>query len=414
MSQKYKAWIPTNNGHLSKTRVANTYLPQDWSITNDKLTLIQNNTDEYSDTIFFTEDDLLLSYTLEIDFNTQPFTLETDFNTQPPWLYTLTISVDSFPEVITSKGKIYSNGIIEFSFQSSVDGDQQNLANTVFTIVKNCIHGNNHHDQKVDRFIPVHKHSTFKYSYIAKRLADKIKKNEFESKRLLNDNTTNAHQLSVVNKLNEQARGFKSYYDAYCKIFQAEISRENLSLGYPEAVLLSMESIRKKLEIEVQNSKFAITIFFSILAFLVSSNILIKPKSIDFLENHHLLLIEITCTISILIAIFVDLRYIGIIRKYLSPILKAKEYYQRIYLYGEAISKYNKKIPSDKKKYYYMYQGLKFGNILFGIIFICLAIWGGFNIGKQLKNTTDTNTTISLPLKTQNLIHTNNYLNPKK
>jgi hypothetical protein len=336
MNKKYKAWIPTNNGHLSRTRVANTYPPQDWSVTNNKLTLIQNNTDEYSDTIFFK--DLLLSYTIDIDFNTDP------------WLYKLTISVDSSPNVITSEGEIYSNGIIEFSFQSSVNGDQQNFANTVFTIVKNCIHGNNHHDQKVDRFIPVQEISIFKYSYIAKRLADKLKKNEFESKRLLNDNTTNAHRLSVVNKLNEQARGFKSYYDAYCEIFHNEIKKENLPLGYPEAVLLSMDSIRKKLEIEVQNSKFAITIFFSILAFFISANILIKPKSVDFLTNHHFLLIEIVFTISILIAIFLDLRYIGIIKKYLSPILKAKEYYQRIYLYGEAISRYNKEIPSDKKK----------------------------------------------------------------
>lgn len=402
MSQIYKAWIPTNNGHLSKTRVANTYLPQDWSIEDNKLTLIQNNTDEYSDTIFCTSDDLLLSYTLKIDFNSQP------------WLYTLTISVDSSPKVITSEGKIYSNGIIEFHFQSAVLGDQKNFANTVFTIVKNCVHGNNHHDQKVDRFIPVQQISTFKYSYIAKRLAGKLKKNEFESKRLLNDNTTNSHRLSVVNKLNEQARGFKSYYDAYCEIFQKELEQENLPLGYPEAVLLSMESIRKKLEIEVQNSKFAITIFFSILAFFISSNILIKPKSIDFLANHHFLLIEIVFTISILIAIFLDLRYIGIIKKYLSPILKAKEYYQRIYLYGEAISKYNKKNSIRQKKYYYIYQGLKFGNILFGTIFICLAIWGGFNIGKQLKNATDRNTTIETPLKPKNLLHANNYLKFQK
>jgi hypothetical protein len=61
-----------------------------------------------------------------------------------------------------------------------------------------------------------------------------------------------------------------------------------------------------------------------------------------------------------------------------------------------------------------MYQGLKFGNILFGLIFICLAIWGGFNIGKQLKNTTDRNTTITNPLKPQNPLRTYNHLNFQK
>ncbi len=376
MTHTYKAWIPTNNGSLSKELIASTYSPKSWSIKNDQLTLIQNDIDDYTDTVFSRKNELMLSYTLEINLQSEP------------WYYNLQVIIGN-TNLIKSQGRIYSNGIVDFTVSTKVKGDQDNIANTIFTIVKNCIHGNSHHEQKVDKFIPIQDQLVFKYSLIAKQLANEIKKNEYETKRILLNNTTNTRKSSVINILYEQSRGFKSYYDAFLKIFEKEIKQENLSIGYPDAVLQSMKAIKNKAEIDTQSSKFTITIFFSLSAFFVSFNILIKPNHVNFLNAHYLFLVKVIALITVLIAIFLDLRYIGLVRKIFYPLLnktnKTKDYFQRVYLYGEYVLKNKKKVYSDKKKYIYLYYFLKYGHFLVGVIMIVILFsWAGFYTGAQL------------------------------
>lgn len=366
MDFDYKAWIPTNNGELSKARVANSYPSENWKIENDILTLTQTNSSDYSDTVFYKKNELLMSYKLLIDFD------------KKPWEFKLSIDVGNVKNLIKANGTINTNGIIEFSLDvdKKIEGNPLNLSNTIFTMVKNCVHGDGHHEQKVDKFIPVQENKKFKYSNIAKQLANHIKQNEFEAKRLFYDKTTNAHQLSVVNGLNGQAKGFKSYYDAFLKNFKDEIEKEKLPIGCPDSVLLSLESIKNKLEIESTNNKFLITVLFSVLAFFMSANILIKPVNTSlFLEKNHLLFFLIAFSISILILISIDLRYIGVIKETLAPFFKAKEYYQRKYIYG-----------NNKKKYNFEYVLGRFGPFVFAMIFAILVIFGiyfGFNLYTQ-------------------------------
>ena len=136
---EYRAWIPTNNGILSKELVAESYPPSHYQTVDNILTLTQDDTFEYSDSIFKEkQQELSASYILKIDFNSLP------------WTFNLDAKVDR-DETIHSSGVINENGLIEFSVKTkNLNGNDENIRNTVFTMVKNCVHGNSHHDQKVD------------------------------------------------------------------------------------------------------------------------------------------------------------------------------------------------------------------------------------------------------------------------
>ena len=101
---EYRAWIPTNNGVLSQELVASSYSPSHYKTIDNILTLVQNDTFEYSDSIFRGElqQELSISYELKIDFNSLP------------WTFSLVVNVDR-NEAVLSTGTIKENGLIEFS-----------------------------------------------------------------------------------------------------------------------------------------------------------------------------------------------------------------------------------------------------------------------------------------------------------
>jgi hypothetical protein len=360
---KYRAWIPTNNGVLTQELVAASYVPSAVKTTGHILTLTQENTSDYSDSIFDQQlkKELPISYEIKINFEKRP------------WRFNLIVYVDS-QQAIVSDGLIYKNGLVDFNVQiNALYGDLANIENTVFTMVKNCVHGNSHHNQKVDTIIPVQKLVLFKYSNIAYNLSNEIKRYEYEAKRLMEENIP-LENISQILNLNEKAKGFKSYYDTFCVLFKDKLKEEDENIGNPNSVLYSLESIKNRVDIKVTKSKFTMGVFFSIVAFFISSNILMKTSNnSDFLEKHHFALFVLTIVISAITALIIDVKYIGFIKKILKVSSSFKEKLQRIYLYCVAVKIYKKNVIEERKKYCIFYYLIKYGIYILWILIIIIA-----------------------------------------
>ena len=82
-----------------------------------------------------------------------------------------------------------------------------------------------------------------------------------------------------------------------------------------------------------------------------------------------------TIVIALVIAIVIDIKYIGLIKKVLKIPSGIKEKLQRIYLYCVAIESYKKEVLQERKKYCYFYYFIKYGNYILWMFTIIIFIW---------------------------------------
>ena len=350
MTEEYTAWIPTNNGLLQEGLIANTLPPESFSRSGNgsELKIAEKNTDAYSDTVFKEHllKELPVSYDLQINV------------AEEPWRFYLCLTVTG-KEVVTASGRIEKNGIVVFSVETkNIKGDESNIANTVFTILKNGIHGNNHHDQKVDTIIPIQPAATFEYSKVAYHLSTEIKRFEVEAKRIMRDNPA-LRGMETVSTLAEKAKGFKSYYDSFCTLFRFEIAKESTPVGQPENVLNSLDAIKKQVEAKAAKSRFVLATLLSIGALFISLNILAKPAGgIPLLSDHQYMFALLTMGIPGVVLMIINHIFIGL--EWLQKVLDVtdKEKYQKIYLYCEALKIYKRPVPEGKRKYCLFYRAV--------------------------------------------------------
>lgn len=359
---KYKSWIPANNGILSIQRVGTSYPIDSYknNLDNKTLTFKQENTYSYSDTLeYLRADELPISYILSINYSNDI------------WKFNLNISVDK-GIIVESSGTILENGIVEFDciYQNNYNNSQSdNMPNTIFTIIKNFIHGNNHHDEKVDNFIPVQLSKSFKYSNILRQLSEKIKSNEFQVKRINYNFIFSTQKQFQLSLLKNEASGYKTYFDTFYDLFKDEIDKENIYYGNPTSVISSISLISEQKNEELRSIQFIAQIIIALIALFISSNIFMKPYSAnDFLEYNYITFLNISIIMFVMIIIFFDFIYFGFIIKLSTLLWNKKEYIQRLYLYVNDNPKNNKIKPKEKVIYYI----LKY--IHYPIFFISLYI----------------------------------------
>jgi len=221
MREEYQSWVPTNQGKLNTRFIGITSVRNGISSYDENLkeyTLSVVNTDAYTDTT----DKSDIEYTLSYDLIINTSNIE-------KWEFSLSIYIDEKNASIIAKGDIEDTGIIIFSYiHYNFSGDCKNIPNTIFTIIKNYVHGDNHHSQKVDVIIPVLKKDDFKYYKVLEGLSSAIKTFESDAKRKIKiPYLRNVSKYQYIAERYYNAEGFLAYYSTFNKIFEEELLKED-------------------------------------------------------------------------------------------------------------------------------------------------------------------------------------------
>jgi len=293
---EYKSWIPNNNGFIDINKIPvytlNNILeePIIKDYDNKRFIFIKSKyTKQFSDSLVTTEQSFLR-------FIVTIFSNKT--NNISNFRICLLLGKNG---LIKAKGTFnHIGGIIEFKITdikkiNRVETKLDNIPNTIYTIIKNLIHGDNHHKQKIDTMVPVQQKKNFSYKKILSSLSENIKKNEFEAKRLLKAKETYQVEYNIyyhINKLTNNSKGILSYYNCFKSLFENEIKKENndICTGKPESVIKSLEILLNEIKNELENKKAFLNTILVLLTIFISSNILFqlstKTPFKDLLQNH--------------------------------------------------------------------------------------------------------------------------------
>ena len=170
---KYIAWIPTNAGYLNSSHILTPKWQKDTSVSN---------------AYFLPKQELHVYDTIEEgNLSKQTIfqaTCMLDFSNSLLWEFAIDV-YDKEMHIIQSSGKIHINGKTEFVCNTVnhnlldpvIDGE--NLPNTIFTFLKQQVHRDLHHLEKVDNVIPICVNEKDWGNETADRLVKKIKALEF-------------------------------------------------------------------------------------------------------------------------------------------------------------------------------------------------------------------------------------------
>ena len=191
-------------------------------------------------------------------------------------------------KILSAQGRIEQNGLVVFkiSFASENIDENSNLGNipnTVYTILKNIIHSDNHHDVAVDNVIPVVPEEEYSCDNVLEGLLDRIKKMEYQAKHEIRGFPSAPH--SVLESY-QRARGFQSYYLAF-RNHHCERSDIEEREGDVENVLTSFKSLAELAKQRLEKRRFTTGVLLTLAAILVSTNMLVKSG--DFNIGKHLM-----------------------------------------------------------------------------------------------------------------------------
>jgi len=364
MREEYQSWIPTNQGKLNTRFIGIASVRNGISSYDENLkeyTLSVVNTDAYTDTT----DKSDIEYTLSYDLIINTSNIE-------KWEFSLSIYIDEKNASIIAKGDIEDTGIIIFSYiHYNFSGDCKNIPNTIFTIIKNYVHGDNHHSQKVDVIIPVLKKDDFKYYKVLEGLSSAIKTFESDAKRKIKiPYLRNVSKYQYIAERYYNAEGFLAYYSTFNKIFEEELLKEDYTHICPQNIVDSMASLKNKINITLEFDRYSQTTVIALIALYVSLLILTKNSlKINFIDN--LLIVFI-------VGFGLDFRYqsIGILHNIFKNNIEKKEIYQRKYLYKKSLEKekYKNRQNKGSKKFYYLVHLGRFIFTIMAIGFLALVL----------------------------------------
>ncbi len=364
---QFIAWIPTNLGELRKDIVVTPHYKR----INDYLYCLEKD-------FYDTSDSFLPELRRKQESLFVDFFIDFEQEHLGYWKFELKIYIKTNPneELIKAYGTIYLHGKITFAYSlsSSIDeknSDLTNLPNTIFTYIKRRVHVDLHHKEKVDNVIPVlhiqDKDLFFQKTYNA--LAQKIKSIELDAKRIYRDNDTYL-KFSIIESLYYDALGFYAYLQAFEKLFSFE-NRNNLKLLDAESVILSLEALNKKVQIEKSTQHLQASLIIAVVTLFISLHIL-THNEFFVISNYAVS----TVIILIFVILFAEIlhrlyRGIGLFSYIFLPKPEAKEYYQRLYIAGSIDPKKLKSLPLRHR---FLYWFLRYGVYIVGVAMIVVAI----------------------------------------
>lgn len=366
----YIAWIPTNAGYLNRQHV----LTPKWEMnsSNKNLFYLKKQNLYVTDTNL---NELILNQTI------YQIECQIDFISDETWEFKIDI-YDSDIHAVKSSGNIHKNGKTEFSCasvkQELLNGDLENIPNTVFTFLKQQIHRDLHHLEKVDNVIPVVSTSSDDWEkQTANRLVKKIKTLEFDAKRIYRDGLA-WDKFKIIESIYWDAKGFKAYFDA----FKRNILNNDCNNDYldPEPIIKSLEAMQGKINASRQRRMTISTIIGTVIALFISLNIMTQNAIFHVPKGkEYMILLLVIFVIGLIFEIMMHLQFgSNLLIRFFDPDYKTKEYYQRLFLAGHTENKeYIEKFQNFEKRTKILFLFLKYGWIItaiFAFVFFILFI----------------------------------------
>lgn len=298
LSTFFVSWIPTNNCCLDKNKIPSKSLDINFYFKDDNqenvLYINKPFTLEFSDSLN-KNCELGIEYIVEINFNPNnnskskcdllKYFKESNLNL---WNFELKLffkknqTDKDKKHFVMCSGNILSNGLVEFAI---IDLNNvtytDNLPNLIYTIIKRVIHNDNHHQAKIDNLIPVIEKSQFKFSKIADNLICEIKRLEYQAK-ILSQKKISFPDFKSVEELKCQAKGYYVYLKAFLECFKDNLAHEEKILKTPNFVIESLEITYNRLKNKIESMKYKYGLLLTIIALIISGNILIKNEYYNF------------------------------------------------------------------------------------------------------------------------------------
>ncbi len=277
---KWFSWIPTNSGkiYFDYIKIPEIFYPTK-SFTKDFIKIKKHKKFFKNLSTTFLSDSYDFKKVLKLDrkerasFATIYF-LERSNNTITGLIKFLFYNSCSF----ISSFKIEKNGFISFEYIkvkllskdinfNDINKIIDNIKNILYIIIKNIVHGNTHHNQKIDIAIPVL--DTIDYNKIADSLLDYIKLTEV--------NVKIADECPVLLR-NEnfvyEMKGFLTYFKSFVLITNSkEVHKKYI---FAKQVVKSLENIVERRKNIRNHKKYFITGAFTFLGLFISINILLN------------------------------------------------------------------------------------------------------------------------------------------
>lgn len=196
-----------------------------------------------------------------------------------------------------------------FDIANKININDSELLNTfaqiAYMIIKQSLHGDSHHHQKIDYVLKVEQ-DNFPVNKIIYTFAKHIKNVERDIKSL---DTCIGH-LKAMNAI-EEIRGYISYANTFCELNKDDLSLESKTLvRNMQNVVISLEATVAKKDNHFKYLDIAKTTFLAIFALLISLSLFLFKTFIENIEDFFTLSISsiIVSTIVLAISIFYWLR----------------------------------------------------------------------------------------------------------
>jgi uncharacterized protein YfcZ (UPF0381/DUF406 family) len=166
---------------------------------------------------------------------------------------------------ISLKFKIFKNGKTELSYISiksdvELQANRKEIIQACSTVIKNIVHGNNHHHQKIDTIISVQK-SLFNEEQVLKDLILHVKNVESDVKNI-------KYNFRKAKNYVEEMKGFLSYIKTFILVFKIHEDLSNKYIGIAESLISSIEAQSNKKEFSVNiGYQFGVSILTLIIIF---------------------------------------------------------------------------------------------------------------------------------------------------
>ena len=367
----HQAWIPTNLGKLQK----NLILTSEYNKVKEKkeFYLMSSKRFDASDTIIpknkKKQISLYTDFTIDFDKVNWTFTLKI-YEKKRNILQNIYQKIKkrdfkdiwkafSFVKVylIEAEGDIHQNGMTYFKFNNYMEnGNFQNISNTIFTYVKQRVHQDLHHQEKIDNVIPVCLKDENIHLNTINALITKIKSIEIDAKRTYRDANDWSYVRDIEN-LYWDAKGFCAYAEAFSKLFRKELENNKENILTAKPIIESLNALREKIKVEQQNRTTMATIIVSMIGLFISLNIVMQNKlSLDFGEYEWLKSLIIISIVLVISEKIIHLYFgKGSVLSIFNNKSNQKEYYQRIYVVGmdKTLISFTDKLKFWLIKYYH-------------------------------------------------------------
>lgn len=146
------------------------------------------------------------------------------------------------------------------------------IVTAIYTVLKKVIHGDNHHEQKIDTFIGV-----YVESFDPLKILDSFAANIKSRERVVKDSTRNNCYYKQQKMLSAiEVDGYISYIETFNTLFKTTENEDLLKekIQYIKNVTQSLKASVEKIKFDLDSAQKHITLFMTFVAFIVSINII--------------------------------------------------------------------------------------------------------------------------------------------